>query len=108
LFDWGDGTSSGWLGPYDSGQYIEKKHIWEGKGSWIIRLKAKDMSGTQSEWSEPFTLTISQEKKLSKTRIIHCIHTLMERFPISKIFFSHPAFSKILDIEMEEFVLYHP
>ena len=29
MFDWGDNTNSGWLGPYTSGDTCEAKHIWK-------------------------------------------------------------------------------
>jgi len=41
LFDWGDGSNSGWLGPYDSGEYCEVSHTWTNKGSFEIKVKAK-------------------------------------------------------------------
>ena len=31
LFDWGDGTDSGWVGPYDSGDICQESHIWNYK-----------------------------------------------------------------------------
>jgi len=53
LFDWGDGNSSGWLGPYSSGEKISAYHIWNENGTFEIRAKAKDVNGTQSQWSDP-------------------------------------------------------
>jgi hypothetical protein len=51
IFDWGDGTNSGWLGPYNSGEEIQASHIWTKKGDYSIKVKAKDIHGTQSGWS---------------------------------------------------------
>jgi hypothetical protein len=28
LFDWGDGTDIGWLGPYDSVDTVTASHTW--------------------------------------------------------------------------------
>jgi hypothetical protein len=58
-FDWGDGTTSSWLGPVPSGSPINGSHFWVGTGTVDIRVKAKDTLGAESSWSEPhkFTLT---------------------------------------------------
>ena len=58
LFDWGDGTTSGWLGPYKSGEKVNASHSWESRGSYEIKVKAKDEYGGQSEWSEPLEIKI--------------------------------------------------
>jgi len=49
--DWNDDTSSDWIGPFLSGQTIYQKHIWEKKGSYEIKVKAKDSYGAESDWS---------------------------------------------------------
>lgn len=53
LFDWGDGTYSGWLGPYESGETITASYSWGARGDYRIRVMAKDDSGQLSEWSDP-------------------------------------------------------
>jgi hypothetical protein len=58
LFDWGDGTDSGWLGPYDSGETCGASHIWTRQGTYTIRVKAKDLQGYESEWSEPLPVSM--------------------------------------------------
>jgi len=58
LFDWDDGSSSGWLGPYESGKSVHAFHKWTETGTYEIRAKAKDVNGTQSEWSEPLVISI--------------------------------------------------
>jgi len=61
-FDWGDGTNSGWLGSYNSGEEINSSHIWNSKGSYEIRVKAKDSNGAQSEWSDRLAITMPRGK----------------------------------------------
>jgi hypothetical protein len=61
LFDWGDGTSSGWLGPYDSGETVENTHSWNEKGTYAVKVKAKDENDAESIWSENLTVTISEQ-----------------------------------------------
>jgi hypothetical protein len=58
LFDWGDGTDSGWVGPYPSGQTGKASHTWTELGEYQIKVKAQDKYGVPSEWSEPATITI--------------------------------------------------
>jgi hypothetical protein len=58
LFDWGDGSNSGWLGPYSSGQTVVGSHIWTALGTDDVKVKAKDIWGAASPWSEPLHITI--------------------------------------------------
>lgn len=58
LWDWGDGTDSGWVGPFASGQEICMTHAWTEEGVYEIRVKLKDEYGTESDWSEVFTIVI--------------------------------------------------
>jgi hypothetical protein len=52
LFDWGDGTHSGWVGPLNSGEIAHASHKWTEKGEYKIQVKAKDEHGIQSGWSD--------------------------------------------------------
>ncbi len=56
--DWGDNTTSGWLGPFASGEAIHQSHTWSTRGSYKILVKAKDWHGAESDWSGPFPLAI--------------------------------------------------
>jgi hypothetical protein len=48
--DWGDNTTSGWLGPYPSGAQEIVSHNWSQKGTFSVKVKAKDMHGAESDW----------------------------------------------------------
>lgn len=69
LFDWGDETSSGWLGPYPSGTTVEASHAWTEEGTYEIRVKAKDMVYNEhgGPWSEPFEIQIGQDQSASSS-----------------------------------------
>lgn len=41
--DWGDGTNSGWLGPYASGTAIDYSHTYNSVGAKTIQAKARDV-----------------------------------------------------------------
>jgi len=56
--DWGDGTDSGWIGLYDSGETAEASHSWSAKGSYEIKVKAKDVIGLESDWSDPLPVSM--------------------------------------------------
>ncbi|UCF12981.1 MAG: hypothetical protein JSW06_01665 [Thermoplasmatales archaeon] len=58
LFDWGDGTQSEWLGPYNSGEPVTASHAWPAVGDYEINVRAKDIEGSISYWSDPFLLHI--------------------------------------------------
>jgi hypothetical protein len=52
----GDGNNSGWLGPYNSGATCEAKLIWNVKNYYNIKVKAKDIYGKESSWSDPLPI----------------------------------------------------
>jgi hypothetical protein len=52
LFDWGDGSNSNWLGPYNSGVKVNASHKWTETGVYEIKVIAKDSHGVMSEWSD--------------------------------------------------------
>lgn len=41
MWDWGDGTHSDWLGPYNSGDMASGNHSWGAMGAYQIKVKAK-------------------------------------------------------------------
>ena len=57
MWDWGDEISD-WLGPYGSGEIIEVPHIWNALGEFEIRVKAKDVRGKESGWSDIILINI--------------------------------------------------
>jgi hypothetical protein len=59
--DWGDGTNTGWWGPYDSGQEQAKTHAWSLAGDFDITAKAKDIYDNEGVLSEPYTVRIGDQ-----------------------------------------------
>lgn len=57
-FDWGDGTISNWIGPYESEILVETDHTWLQIGNYEIATKAKDSWNQESNWSEPLSITV--------------------------------------------------
>ena len=58
MFDWGDYTNSGWLGPFGSGEECSASHIWFEQGSYQVRVKAQDSNGAESDWSDPLPVSM--------------------------------------------------
>jgi hypothetical protein len=52
-YDWGDGSSTGWIGLYQSNQNINISHSWTNQGGYFVRVKAKDIFGNESGWATP-------------------------------------------------------
>jgi len=57
LFDWGDGTTSNWVKHQDSGDGVAT-HTWTLRGTYEVKVKAKDIYGVESDWSDPLPITM--------------------------------------------------
>lgn len=77
-FDWGDGTNSGWLGPYNSGVTTSATHTWMKKGNYEIKVKAKDSHGVESVWSDSLPIKMPMDYTLLGS---HLLEHLLTRFP---------------------------
>jgi hypothetical protein len=61
-WDWGDGSDSEWIGPYDGGVTISTQYSWDEQGDYVIKVKAKDSYGDESPWSDPLTVKMPLSK----------------------------------------------
>jgi len=77
LIDWGDGTTSDWIGPYASGTALTLNHSWQNKGTYLIRARAKDTDNLWGPWGE---LQITMPFSYEPPQFLF-IHWLLERFP---------------------------
>ena len=48
FIDWGDGNTSGWAGPFQSGEETTFDYTWSQQGTYQVRVKAKDSE--ESNW----------------------------------------------------------
>jgi len=78
LFDWGDGTDSGWLGPFASGATGNGRHAWSEDGNYQIKVKAKNENGDESAWSEPLPISVPRNKPTFSSLLLK----LLEQFKI--------------------------
>jgi hypothetical protein len=75
--EWGDGTNTGYIGPYQSGELVTKNHTWTKKGTYTLKAKAKDTK--QEEMNTWGTLTLTLNKNKGKqTNIQQILEKLIE------------------------------
>ncbi len=72
--DWGDGNTSGWLGPYSSGKEIKLVHSWS-KGTYTIIAWAKDHPYEQEGNSSTYVISMPKVHEF-------WLFNLLEKFPI--------------------------
>ena len=75
--EWGDGTNTGWIGPYSSGEEVTESHSWSSQGAYTISAKAKDTDENEG-LSGIFTINIPRNKYVFSNFISRYI----ERLPI--------------------------
>ena len=79
MWDFGDGTTSEWEGPYNSSQIAinMNMHIYRWFRTYNIKVKARDIYGAESDWSDPFPITMPRNKEMINSMLLW----LLERFP---------------------------
>ena len=87
--DWGDGTISDWLGPYESGQSASGSHTWTSEGTYSIKVKARDEYGHESEWSDSLPISVPRSKILELPIL---------KF-LQRVLFVFPMLQKIIDLQ---------
>jgi hypothetical protein len=88
-FSWGDGTESGWLGPYLSGEEVSDSHIWNSIGSYEVKVKAMDEHDKESIWSDPLSVTMPKSKSYIDRLLLWFLQSILEWFPLlEKVLFS--------------------
>ena len=88
--DWGDGTFTEWDGPYPSGAEEVFLHNWSEKGTYIIRVRAKDLYGAVGEWATlkitiPLNIPVLFDLLLQYIQLIKAILVPFEEF-LSNLF----------------------
>ncbi len=58
IFDWGDGSGSE-TQYVDSAEIVVSSHIWTTTGTYTIKVKAVDIKGLASDWSEEIVMVIT-------------------------------------------------
>lgn len=76
-WDFGDGTFSEWLGPYNSGQEIEVTYKWSKIGIYQVKVKARDEHRAESDWSESLSLILPV---FNQFPLLNLFFELLEKF----------------------------
>jgi len=86
FIDWGDNTSEEWPGVYESGVTITVGHHFLYKGTYNIKVKARDSYGAESEWGY-----LQVKMPISTSYEEHPVLSMLER-----LFERHPGAFPIL------------
>jgi len=81
-YDWDDGQTSGWLGMYNSGENCEKSHRWDVEGSYNLKVKARDVYGVESEWSNTLSVSMPRNRVINNPLFTKFMDGFIERFPL--------------------------
>ncbi|UCF13004.1 MAG: PKD domain-containing protein, partial [Thermoplasmatales archaeon] len=99
MFDWGDDTTSGWVGPYNSGQTGSAKKTWTSQGTYTVKVVAKDEHGKFSSRSDPLEVSMPRNRAFFNSIILEILDRILERFPLlEQILASRPIIGGLLDI----------
>ena len=74
LFDWGDGTKNGWIGPYNSEDVVSVNKTWEKIGFYKIKVKSKDVYGFESQWSDSIRIIIPKTQHIIKFEFLRFLN----------------------------------
>ena len=80
MFDWGDGTKSPWVGPVNSGAVASATKSWTKKGTYAVKVIAKDIHGSMSVWSDPTNVTMPLGY-IPDRPLLQFLQHLLERYP---------------------------
>jgi hypothetical protein len=64
MFDWGNGATSEWVGPFASGAPGTAANTWDEAGTYEVKAKAKDINGGESGWSPTHSIIIYSTPEL--------------------------------------------
>jgi hypothetical protein len=82
--DWGDGNITNWTDFKPSREPYYEIHSWASRETYIIRAKAKDTDGYESDWGE-LQVTMPRDKSTDNMLLLR----ILERFPLlQKLLFS--------------------
>ena len=68
-WDWGDGNVSGWLGPFNSGVPTTTSYAWALDGNYSIRVKVKNIGGSESNWSAVHRMIVAEQVNFSNVKL---------------------------------------
>jgi len=89
--EWGDGRSTRWIGPYESGETVLKEHQWAEAGNYSISVQSKDVYGAVGEWND-FQISLPKTKSI--------------RNPLQDLFENYPLFFPFIKFLVKTFDIF--
>jgi rhodanese-related sulfurtransferase len=72
--EWGDESVEDWSESYESDENFITSHTWDAEGTYTIRVKARDIHGAESDWS-------NLEVSMPRNKIINLFERFLENHP---------------------------
>ena len=79
--DWGDGNEEVCVRPFPSGACVVQMHSWSSEKTYIIKVKARDTKGAESE-TATHAITMPKNKQLDL--LIYLLPEYMQKFELFK------------------------
>ena len=73
--EWGDNEIDDWFGPFESGSDVIINHLWDEKGDYLIKVKAKDTENSESDWG---TIEVKMPLYYNNLKIIMLLEKIFE------------------------------
>jgi peroxiredoxin len=103
-FDWGDGTPSDTSGPAPSDSTVWMSHVWEDTGGYDIRVFARDVFDSCSQWSPPTRVVISYKAPNFLLTDVNgdltSLHSLLAAGPVYMVWWDLPNVRGIGEIDL--------
>lgn len=83
-FLWNDGTNSGIIGPFESGETVTVSHKWTKEGSYSISVQAFDSNLWWAQISEPLQVEMIKGKSTNQ-RQLHILSRFFDRLWFTRL-----------------------
>jgi len=81
MWSWGDENYSDWLGPHRSGAECSTSKTWNEKGTYEIKVKAKNVDGAESDWSDSLSVSMPRKRAMNSP-LLNFLEQYPHSFPI--------------------------
>jgi len=86
ILDWADGTPEETIGPHPNGQTGYASHTWTEEGTYIIKAKARDIYGAESNWVT-LEVTMPRIRSIQNPFLQRILQIFPNAFPILRNLF---------------------
>jgi hypothetical protein len=80
FIEWGDGDTTSWTAFQPGSLGYSESHTWLKKDTYIIRAKAKDSDGLESDWAE-LPISMSRNKPYIDYPLLQFLQKFFEKYP---------------------------